>query len=149
MAGLIQGIFKPQNPEKYKGNVHDIIYRSSWELKFMMQVDRDPNVIKWSSEEMIIWYMSPIDNRKHRYFVDFVVDTKDGKRTLVEIKPAHQTKAPVSTPKKRQKTYLKEVTTYVVNQAKWKAAEALCNAKGWKFAVLTEKELGIKYQKLK
>ena len=28
------GIFKPFNKKKYKGNVNNIIYRSSWEKRF-------------------------------------------------------------------------------------------------------------------
>ena len=69
----MKGMFKPRNPKKYNGNPTNIIYRSQWELKYMMELDADKNVIKWSSEEVIIHYISPIDNRWHRYFVDFHV----------------------------------------------------------------------------
>jgi hypothetical protein len=34
--------------------------------------------------------------------------------------------------------------TYGVNQAKWKAAQEVCNDRGWKFQIMTEVELGIK-----
>ena len=68
-----KGYFKPKNPKKYKGDPTNIIYRSSWECKLMIRLDEDPNVISWGSEEIIIPYRSPIDNKIHRYFVDFIV----------------------------------------------------------------------------
>lgn len=147
MGKFVSGIFKPRNPEKYKGNVHNIIYRSSYELKYLMQLDTDSNVIRYNSEEVIIRYRSPIDGRSRRYFVDFYVEKKttDGvKVMLVELKPSHQMKVPVMKPNRRQKTYLKEVATYAINQAKWEAATSYANKKGWHFVVLNEYDLGIK-----
>ncbi len=147
MAGLVQGIFKPAHPEKYKGDVRNIVYRSSYELKYLMELDRDPSVIRYSSEETIIWYLSPLDKRKHRYFVDFFVERKVGDKVvgyLIEIKPSHQTSAPVMTDKKKKRTYLREVATFVVNEAKWEAARQYAEKRGWEFQVLTERELKIK-----
>jgi hypothetical protein len=37
------------------------------------------------------------------------------------------------------------VTTWGVNEAKWKAAKEFCFNRGWKFQIFTEKELGIKF----
>ena len=34
------GKYKPLNPQKYKGNVSNIIYRSSWEKRFMIYCDK-------------------------------------------------------------------------------------------------------------
>ena len=146
-----KGFFKPRNPQKYKGDPTNIIYRSGWELKFMLYLDSRSDVLQWSSEEIIVPYRSPVDGRPHRYFVDFLVTTinKDGKKetTLIEIKPAAQTKPPVlkegTSPKSRK--YINEVFTWGVNQAKWKAATAYCADRGWSFKILTENELGIKY----
>lgn len=140
-----KGWFKPKNPSKYKGKVDQIVYRSSWENRVMKWLDENPNVIWWSSEELIIKYRSPIDQRIHRYFPDFVtrVKTKSGiEKTLVlEIKPYKQTQKP--TQKRKTKTYLEEAKTYIVNQEKWKAADLFCQEHGWQFQILTEKELGI------
>jgi hypothetical protein len=58
-------------PEKYIVNYKNIIYRSLWELKFMNYCDLNENIIKWSSEEIWIPYVSPLDNRCHKYFPDF------------------------------------------------------------------------------
>jgi hypothetical protein len=46
---------------------------------------------------------------------------------------------------KPNKRYINEVMTWGVNEAKWKAAAVFCNDRGWKFDILTEKELGIKF----
>jgi len=108
----------------------------------MKYLDRQPEVLRWSSEEIIIPYRSPIDNRLHRYFPDFWVKTVQGE-SLIEIKPKKQTKPPKPNPKHRRR-YLKEVKTWGVNEAKWKAAELFCEAKGWKWQIITEDTLSTK-----
>lgn len=141
-----KGLFKPRNPQKYRGNANNIVYRSSWELRCMKWFDAQENIIWWSSEELVIPYYSPVDDRMHRYFPDFVIRVKKKDGTfmtyVVEVKPEHQTKVP--TQKRRTKKYLQEAATYVVNQSKWKAADKFCQENGWQFQILTEKELGIK-----
>lgn len=146
-----KGQFHPNNPAKYKGDPTKIIYRSRWELVVMQKLDYHPDVIEWSSEEVIVRYISPIDNKYHRYFVDFYVKQRDkyGKTivNLIEVKPYKQTKPPVvmegkSKPTKR---YLNEVMTWGVNSAKWKAAREFCADRGWNFVIITEKELGLKF----
>jgi hypothetical protein len=142
-----KGYFKPKNPKKYKGDPTNIIYRSSWECKLMIRLDEDPNVISWGSEEIIIPYRSPIDNKIHRYFVDFIVTkiNKEGiKETiLIEVKPEKQTKPP-KIQKNITRKYITEVKTWGVNEAKWKAAKEYCDDRKWKFYIFTEKELGVK-----
>ena len=73
MSRFKQGYFKPTNPEKYKGNVDKIFYRSSWELKFNNWCDKHPSVLEWSSEEIVIPYKKPTDNQMHRYFLGFQI----------------------------------------------------------------------------
>lgn len=145
MGNYTQGRFRPSNPSKYKGNATDIIYRSSWELKMLMDLDRDPNVIEYSSEEVVVRYRSPLDNKVHRYFVDFYVKKKEGdeiKEYLYEVKP-HAETLPPKVGKQKKKTLFNQQVTYVKNQAKWQAAEAYAAARGWHFVVLTEHSLGI------
>jgi hypothetical protein len=143
-----KGFFKPKNPNKYKGDSSNIIYRSRWELKFMMYLDERKEVISWGSEEVVIPYRSPIDGRIHRYFTDFIVtkiNNEGIKETaIIEIKPLKQTKPP-KIQSKITKQYITEVKTWGVNEAKWKAATAYCKDKGWTFHIFTEKELGIKF----
>ena len=45
--------------------------------------------------------------------------------------------------RRRTKKYITEVTTYAVNDAKWKAANEYCKDRRWQFKILTEKELKI------
>ena len=144
----MQGIFKPKNKKKYKGDSSNIVYRSSWELKYMMELDSNPDVLAWASEEMSIPYVSPIDQRIHRYFPDFLVEMKEGtqiKTYMVEIKPYKQTIPPVKTSKSITKRYITEVMTWGVNEAKWKAATEYCKDRNWQFNIMTEIELGIKF----
>jgi wobble nucleotide-excising tRNase len=147
MAKYLQGHFKPKNPSKYRGDPQNIIYRSSWELSYMLRLDKNPNVIEWQSEEQYILYRSPLDGNIHRYFPDFKIVLKepDGslKTMIIEIKPASQTKPPV--PKKKiTKKLVREIAEYGINQAKWDAAKEYCAEEGYTFQVLTEIDLGIK-----
>lgn len=143
MTRYHQGTFKPTHPEKYVGDVSNIVYRSSWELKFLRWCDTNPSVLKYASEELVIPYFSPVDNKTRRYFVDFVimVKTRSGevKKYAVEIKPSAQCEPPKQ--RKKTKRYLTELATYTTNQAKWKAADEFCRSKGLEFLVLTEKHL--------
>lgn len=147
MSKYYQGKYNPKRPEKYAGDPTDVIYRSSWELKFMNWCDNTPSVVKWSSETTVIPYICPTDNRPHRYFVDFKIQVqdKDGnlKTYLVEIKPEIQTRPP-AVPKRKTKRYLTEVMTWGKNDAKWKYAREYCKDRGIEFVILTEKHLGIK-----
>jgi len=140
-----KGIFTPRNPQKYLGDPTKIIYRSSYEWKYMRFLDDHPDVLKWGSEEMIIPYRAP-DGLVRRYYPDFVVQfrEKTGKTVnwMVEIKPHVQTQPP-KMPKKITKKFLEEAETYEINQAKWAAARAYCEKVGLEFKVLTEAELGI------
>lgn len=143
-----QGTFIPKFPEKYKGDLTKIFYRSSWECKAFAFLDTNPSIVSWTSETVIVSYISPLDNKPHRYFVDlyFKVKTKDNqyKEYVAEIKPKIQTIEPKKTANKSQKRYIQEVETYVVNAAKWKAAKKYCDERGWEFTLLTESDLGIK-----
>ena len=133
-----KGFFRPRNISKYKGDHRKIIYRSKLELIFMKYCDGKDNVLKWSSEEIVIPYRSPIDGKVHRYFPDFWVKTTQGE-TLIEIKPKAQTKPPKLKSNKRR--YIREVRTWGVNEAKWKAAISYCENKGWNWKILTEQDL--------
>lgn len=146
-----KGLFTPKNPQKYKGDVNKIVFRSSWEETFCEWCDNNPNVLNWASEEIKIPYISPLDHKKHTYYPDFWIKgiTKTGKifQELIEIKPKKQMMAPtlVGKNKKRQ---LFESNTFVVNQAKWEAAQYYCSKYGLNFRILTENEIyGKKSQK--
>lgn len=130
--------FLPRNPQKYVGDVEAIFARSSWEVQVMKFFDSRSDVIKWGSEEIIIPYLSPADNKVHRYFPDFFVEylDKDGnvKKEIVEVKPLHESEAKYAK-NDRSRDALE------VNEAKWKAASLYCQSRNMLFRVLTEKSI--------
>jgi len=142
----LKGKFIPRNVSKYRGDYRNIIYRSSWELKFMKYCDLNNSILEWGSEEIIIPYRSPLDNKVHRYFVDFYIKVKDvdGKiqKYLIEVKPKRQTREP-KVQQRMTKKYIYEVTEYAKNQAKWNAAKEFCEDRNYKFMLITEDELKV------
>ena len=139
-----KGKFYPKNPQKYKGDINNIVWRSSWELRLMKWLDEHNSVIEYGSEEIVIPYISPVDGKPHRYFVDFYVKLRSQngeiKTMIVEVKPFVQTQPPKA---KSRITpgYIKECQTYAVNQAKWTAAKKFAEVNKIQFVVLTENEL--------
>ena len=79
-----QGIFKPVNHKKCL-NKTDVVYRSFLEARLMKLLDKNSNVIEWSSEQVIIPYKHPQKSKMEgkpvyaRYFVDFFIHLKVGK----------------------------------------------------------------------
>lgn len=145
-AGSIrQGYFKPTFPEKYVGDPTQIIFRSSWEFKFLKWCDHSPTVIKYSSEPVGIPYYSPLDKRGHTYYIDFYVVTKDSEGReqswLIEIKPDKYTKPPTAPARmtdKQTASYVYAAKQYIVNQAKFEAAKEFASIRGLKFGIITE-----------
>jgi hypothetical protein len=141
-----KGKYKPEYPNKYKGDPTNIVYRSLWERKFMRYCDLNENVLEWGSEEIALPYRSPLDGRVHRYFPDFYIKVKESngqfKKYLIEIKPKKQTIEP-KVQKKKTKKYIYEVAEWAKNQAKWEAAKDFCEDRLWEFKVLTEDDLGV------
>jgi hypothetical protein len=134
--------FIPIFPEKYTGDPTNIIMRSSWETRFASWCDKNPSVLKWNSEETVIPYRCPTDNRIHRYFVDFKITVSTGKTYIVEVKPAAQTQPPIY-PGRQTQRYITESLTFMKNKAKWEAAIEFARDRGWEFKIITEKELGL------
>jgi len=126
-----RGFYKPINEDKYKKPLNTYMnkqefpeYRSSWEKKFMKWCDLNSEIEYWTAEPFAIEYISPKDNKKHRYFPDFLIKFKDGKKRLIEIKPQSQWNDPI-------------------NVAKWESARKFCKFHNLEFVVLGQKELGV------
>lgn len=144
-----QGIFKPQNSQKCL-NKENIVYRSGLERKLMLVLDKNPNVVQWSSEKVIIPYKHPVKSAQSgtpqyaRYFVDFYMKLKVGevvKEYLVEVKPERQCSSPTNHGNKKRTTLLYENLQWAINQAKWEAAESYCKKKNYKFLIINEKNI--------
>lgn len=146
-SGFSQGYYNPIYPEKYLGKP-PIIYRSSWERKFMIMCDNRDDVVGWSSEPVVIKYWSTLDSKERKYYPDFYmkVDKGDGKyeEFLIEIKPSEQIKKPKPpdvNSKKALKSYKFLAEQFVINRDKYKYAKKWAEDRGWRFIVLTEKSL--------
>lgn len=137
MAHYKQGIYYPQNLNKYIGKKYPY-YRSSWELTFCKFCDNHSSVVYWANEPFKINYVNPLTNENTIYVPDFFVryKSKKGYRSeIIEIKPSTQTfKESVGKSKNNQ-------YHYIVNKAKWEAAQNFAKQKNVDFRVLTEKDL--------
>jgi hypothetical protein len=112
----------------------------------MIFCDENSSVIQWSSEEIVVPYLSPIDGRMHRYFVDFWIKVQDKegnvREYLIEVKPKAQTRKPEPPKTKRvSKSKITEIRNWMVNSAKWAAARKVCEDRGWEFKLMTEDHL--------
>lgn len=148
MAGKFkQGVYSVINESKYEGNASNVVYRSSWEKRTMIYLDSTPNVLQWSSEEVVVIYYNPTDQKYHRYFLDFKakINTPSGIKTLlIEIKPEAETVKPIPPKRNTRKahsSYQTAIETYIKNQCKWEAASKYAKDRGWEFIVLTERQL--------
>ncbi|MBT9159404.1 MAG: hypothetical protein DDT26_00663 [Dehalococcoidia bacterium] len=146
-----RGRYNPKNPKKYVGDASGIVYRSSLELTLMKVFDEHPDIVAWSSEEVVVPYVCPTDGKRHRYFPDFVIKKKHNKPpndsqqeshsvVMIEVKPSQQCREP-KTPKRKTRRYLNEVLTWGKNQAKWNAAAEYCLRRGWEWKIMTEKDI--------
>ena len=137
-----QGFFYPRNLEKFVSKDNKAIYRSGLELDYFRLLDKNPNVVKWGSEEVVVPYF--FDNKWHKYYVDLFVVFKFGdklKKYFIELKPYSQTVEPKVSKRKKQMSVLYEAHQWAKNQAKWKAATDFAKKNGWEFHILTEKDL--------
>ena len=139
-----KGRYRIKNLEKYRGNPDEVVYRSLWERRLCVYFDTNPDVLEWSIEPFPISYLYPIDNKNHRYWIDFWVKLKDKngeiREKLIEVKPEKYTKPPEKKKKITQR-YIEDVETWIKNNAKWTAAKKLCEEKNWDFMILTEKHI--------
>lgn len=143
-----QGKYQLRNPDKYKGNPSEIIYRSSWEFAFCNYLDTNENIMKWSCEQPIITYQD-LRNKVHRYYPDFYYEKKTNgddlmDRVIVEIKPKTELYPPIR-PKnetaKALENYEYAVRTHIKNKLKWSAAEEYAKKRGMQFIIITEDHL--------
>lgn len=130
-----QGYIDPRSCKKVFEQLSrdHIIYRSSYEFKFIMWLENSDKVSRWGSECIKIPYLW-VDGTTHSYYPDYFVEMADGTKMLVEIKPHNQTQKPMNENCWGAKEYAK-------NMCKWKAAQEFCQKKGFIFKVLTEKTI--------
>ena len=135
-----QGIYTPQNMSKYIG-AQLPKYRSSWELRAFMALDKNEKILRWGSENFVIPYIDRTrGNETHRYIIDLFFEiaeyTHNGApiKWLIEIKPQSQ-----ATPKKYKRKpsnpnkALNDAIIIERNKCKWEAAVSFCRSRGWHF----------------
>jgi len=149
--GLKQGRIKTSSFKYYLGNQETVTFRSSWEYKAFMKLEQlgaVGKIIGWSSEDVVIPYMSDVDLKMHKYYMDIRVEMHD-KVVLIEIKPYKDTYIPAK-PKMfktdaQKRNYEAQVLTSIKNQNKWKYTMQFCAlqsercGKPWTFQIWTEK----------
>lgn len=123
ISETITGLYRSGGFQWSKGNHYSpktgktSYYRSSWELRFMVQLDNDPHVKDYQYEPFVIPYVW--DGGDHRYLPDFLVEYSDGRKELIEVGPEK----------------LKEENFR--NQAKIESARLFCESRGWTFRVVS------------
>jgi len=141
----IQNFFNNlQNPEKYVGNKKIITIRSSLELKLVLRLDQNINILEWSSEDKIIKYKD-LKGKYHRYYVDFWIKYINNDNIIaekyIEVKPSYQ----IIPPKNTYSVYSK--VEWIKNNLKWNAITEYCQSESVdknkiiKFVLMTEKEI--------
>lgn len=138
MGRFAQGKYNLKQPDKYVGTKTPT-YRSSWEFAFMRFCDEHPSVEQWASEAIRIPYRNPLSGNHTIYVPDFfIVYTDKGSKKrveLIEVKPKNQTvKEKLGNSRTNQ-------AHWIVNQAKWEAANAWCKQKGIIFRVISEDDI--------
>lgn len=93
-------------------------YRSGYELDVYKALENIQSVKEYYVEPLKIGYL--FEGKKHTYNPDLVIIYDDNHKEIWEIKPSNQTDLPK-------------------NNAKWVACDNYCQARGWKFVVVTEK----------
>ena len=142
-SSFFQGYYKPEHPEKYKGE-YPIIYRSSWEHKFCIWCDRNSEVIHWASEPFSIKYWNILTKKFHTYYPDFYISMKKDneiKKYVVEIKPKSQLKKPAPPKKKTAKSlknYKYIYEAYMKNLCKIDALNKFAKNQNLNVMLLTE-----------
>jgi len=165
-----KGKYQIKNVDKYIGNLNECLYRSSWELKFMIYCDNSNDIRKWGSETAEVKYFAKNDAGQltpHRYFPDFYIEKINPKNPhdfntyYLEIKPFKEYKPdfiiydsdgslkilpPEKNSRKALENWEYQVKTFEKNLIKWKAADEFCKKRNMEFKVAHEyilKEWGV------
>jgi len=140
-----QGYFTPHNPHKYTGDLSKIIYRSSWELKFLTYCDQNDAVVEYASEPVGVPYFNPILKKECTYWIDCYMATKGTNdslnKWLIEVKP-NKYLTPPEPPKrlteKQTLNYARHAKAYIINNAKFAAARLYASKHEMRFGIITE-----------
>lgn len=133
-----QGVINPQSCKKLFPSQKNepIIYRSSYEKRFIEWLETCKDVEMWGSECTPVKYINAYDGKTHTYYPDYVA-LVNGIMCIYEVKPYNQCVPPNSNIPKDSYAW----KTYITNMSKWKACQRICESKGMKFKIITEKTI--------
>jgi hypothetical protein len=131
--GEVNGKLKPRRPKFREGYMtstknggKEMHYRSGMECNVYECLECLPEIISYEVEPFKVKYS--FQGEMHEYNPDLKINFSDGHVEIWEIKPSDQTHLPK-------------------NSAKWESCQQHCEARGYKFMVLTE--IGLNKLKLK
>jgi len=132
-----------------------VIYRSSYELatiRILSQLYKAKRIESWTYETDVFEYVYDIDGKSHRYYMDFTLIMKSGKKIFIEVKPHSETIPPRRG--KNINTYKRASETFIKNTNKWDAVKAFVETENRKagkevygFVIWSEDILGINKKK--
>ena len=143
------GYYKIINSHKYMGNPSDIVFRSSWEYKFMVYCDLNTGILKWGSEPFKIPYIDYLGHHR-TYIPDFYVESLNNQnpdfinKFLVEVKPDKEIREPVipkTITEKKLKNLEYELSVWQKNKHKWVFAKEWAKNRDMQFWLITENNL--------
>jgi hypothetical protein len=144
------GYYRLINPHKYKGNPSDVVYRSGWELKFMLYCDLNPGVLRWESEPVKIQYVD-FYGKTRNYIPDFLMECINPNnpdllnKFLIEVKPEKETHEPIIPKGSISANQLKNIewsyAAWIKNKHKWAYALEWCKKRDYVFKIITEHQI--------
>lgn len=122
------------NPDRYIGNIKDVMYSDKKMLHLFTICDRSRNVIKWSNERVGIHFLNPKTKDMDVFFPDLMIKyIHDGKEVteVLDIRSVGETGSETG---KSHSIAMKDP----VNNAKWESAKSLCEKNGIVFRVVSD-----------
>ena len=108
-------------------------------------IEKIPGIVHILKENMIGIKVPDKNDGVAGKFIEKESGTGEVETLLVEVKPLKQTTKP-KVRKRKTKSYINECITFEINAAKWKSAREYCEKNGWKFIIITEKDIFSSYK---
>ncbi len=83
-----------ENPKKSAYSIE--FYDSSWEKEYMVKLENNPEIKKWTKNHAITIPYFDDDGKFHTFKPDFLVERTDGTIEIHEIKGTHFLKNPIT-----------------------------------------------------
>ena len=118
------------NPERYIGNINDVMYSDKRMLHLFTICDRSRVVSKWSIERAVIHFLNPKTKDMDTFHPDLMIKYMHNGKEVTEVLDIRS----VDQSNKSHREALRDP----VNIAKWEAAKSLCEKNGIVFKVVSD-----------